>query len=200
MGEQFKLGHYRPSIAYVELTRGLFSLIDSEDAPRAAGSNWSAQFIGKSWYACSKGRQLHRDISGMDGLQVDHVNLNGLDNRKINHRCCTGPQNRLNQGLRSDNSSGYKGVTFDRRRGRHFARIAKKFLGYGTPEECARLYDAAARVAFGEFAWLNFPEEKLGSNFGGEDDRAGVPAFWEDGLLSVRQRIFRSGTGSHTSG
>lgn len=71
-------------------------------------------------------------------------------------------QNNINQGLRRDNSTGYKGVSFDSRRNKYAAGISFRgtnyHLGYFiSPETAAKAYDKAAKRLFGEFAFLNFP-------------------------------------------
>ncbi len=54
---------------------------------------------------------VHRLIMGFpEGMHVDHINGNGLDNRKENLRVCTPSQNSMNKKLRSDSTTGYKGV------------------------------------------------------------------------------------------
>lgn len=95
---------------------------------------------------------------------VDHVNLNRYDDRKQNLRLATCPQNCSNQGKRSDNTSGYKGVTWHKVIGKWIAQIAsnKKHSHLGTftdPIEAAKAYDKAAKELHGEFARLNFPED-----------------------------------------
>ena len=94
--------------------------------------------------------------------QIDHINGIRDDNRWKNLREATGNQNQHNSKLRSDNTSGYKGVTWRKYRNKYRARI--KFYGknlllgyFSSPEDAARAYDAKARELFGEFARLNFP-------------------------------------------
>lgn len=103
---------------------------------------------------------LHRLIMGEpEGLEVDHRNGDGLDNRRQNLRVATHAQNLANQRLSAANTSGFKGVSFDRTRPnkpwaayiKHGGR--KLFLGrHETREAAAAAYDAKARELFGEFA------------------------------------------------
>ena len=101
---------------------------------------------------------MHTLIAGVKG--PDHVNSNGLDNRRINLREASQAQNCANQRLHSNNTSGYKGVSRERAERRWKARICVKgrhiFLGrFDDPVEAARAYNEAALEYFGEFAWLN---------------------------------------------
>lgn len=102
---------------------------------------------------------MHTLITGFP--RVDHVNGDGLDNRWRNLREATGGQNRANAGP-NGGSSQFKGVWWEAaiKRWRAAIRIDGKLhhLGCFHDEvEAARAYDAAARDAWGAFAWLNFP-------------------------------------------
>lgn len=96
------------------------------------------------------------------GLQIDHINRNGLDNRLENLRLATPTQNRRNGSLQSNNSIGLKGVRFTRAglskpyRATIYVQRRQIHLGsYATPEEAAAAYDRAAVELFGDFASLN---------------------------------------------
>ena len=110
---------------------------------------------------------LHRDLAGCPkGMMVDHINGNGLDNRKENIRICTMSQNMMNRSKTVQNSTGFKGVykTGDSKLNPYSAKIQKDgkvyCLGhYSAAEEAARSYDRKAIELFGEFAVLNFPIE-----------------------------------------
>ena len=149
----------------VPLTPTGVALIDAADAERILGYRWHLHPHG---YAVRSRRTedgpgpsqiyMHRVIlDAPTGVPVGRRNELRLDNRRANLRLATLSQSRADARLRSDNTSGYRGVTGSRRDGRWQAQIQvagkRHFLGY--KEEAAQAYDAAAREAFGEFARLN---------------------------------------------
>lgn len=132
--------------------------MDAEDLPRLAGIAWRVRKDYNTHYAhCPGIGQMHRFILGVSGrLLVDHKNGDGLDNRKQNLRCATNAQNLCNRGKNSNNTTGYKGVSYYRRTGRYAANIGaghKRFLGYfDTAEEAHKAYSEAAYKLHGDFA------------------------------------------------
>jgi HNH endonuclease/AP2 domain len=91
---------------------------------------------------------------------VDHIDGDPLNNRITNLRACSHSQNLKNMRMHRDNSSGYKGVTWNKAHQRWHARICvdgkvKHIGAFRTPSECARAYDDAARRFHGEFARVN---------------------------------------------
>lgn len=102
---------------------------------------------------------LARFLTGLekgDPRVADHINGNPLDNRWVNLRVCSGPQNVCNRKMSKHNTSGFKGVS-ETKRGRYAAQIAFQrktyYLGtFDTPEEAHRAYCEAAVRLHGEFA------------------------------------------------
>ena len=90
---------------------------------------------------------------------IDHLDGNPHNNKFQNLRLATSRQNQCNQKRRIDNTSGLKGVTWDKSRNKWSARIQVKgkyiFLGrHKTKEEAYAAYCEAARKLHGEFARL----------------------------------------------
>lgn len=167
------------NIAHVPLTRGYEAVIDAVDAHLVSGFNWYASVDRRadgsirSIYAVrkrrdengrEKGEHLHRVIAGATcGLEVDHKDGDGLSNRRSNIRLATNAQNQHNQRLSARNTSGAKGVTWHRQRGKWQAQIViskkRKYLGcFSTVSDASRAYHAAAVSAFGEWANLGVAE------------------------------------------
>lgn len=101
-----------------------------------------------------------------DGSTVDHADRDSLNNCLSNLRLATDSQQGQNRRLRSDNTSGYRGVSWNKQFSKWRARITVDgkviLLGdFTDPLEAALARDAAARIYHGEFAVLNFPEREL---------------------------------------
>jgi hypothetical protein len=144
--------------------------VDAADLHIVDGYNWriSRRPNGRAYARARVGEQtiyMHRLIDGTPaGMETDHRNGNGLDNRRTNLRTATRVQNSANVPKRRRESSRmtsrYKGVSWDRVRGcwRANARIDGRqwFLGrYADEADAARAYNAAALSVWGEFARLN---------------------------------------------
>lgn len=154
----------------IKLTQGLSTLVDDEDYESVSQHKWFAVKDGRTYYACKNAGILpfryrlwmHRVIlSAPKELQVDHINGNGLDNRRCNLRLVTGAQNSTNSQKKSGStSSRFKGVDWYKPYDKWRARITNNrrvtHLGYfNTDIEAAQAYNEAAIELFGEFARLN---------------------------------------------
>jgi hypothetical protein len=150
----------------LELTGGFVALIDEADAAKVACCSWQHHIGRRTRTAYAKGRpngdgkfvRLHRFILGEYLQEIDHINLDTLDNRRSNLRIATGTQNNQNRNLYRNNTTGFKGVC--RWQGLFVATICvnKKPVKLGmftTAIAAANAYDAAARHYFGAFAATN---------------------------------------------
>ncbi len=160
-----------PSYKIIALTQGQNTKVTAADHPWLNQWNWCAHWNknASSFYVVRweniKGRrymiQMAREILGCGpSEEADHKNRDSLDNRRNNLRKATHSQNSSNQGISSDNTSGFKGVRWNK--GRWQAYITHKgiFINLGrfdSKQEAALVYDYAARKLHGEFAVLNFP-------------------------------------------
>jgi hypothetical protein len=160
-------------MATIPLCNGGETLVDDADFDRASVIFWyKSQAAGCPAYVRGrvrtpggKSRQvfLHRFLLDVPkGMFVDHINGDGLDNRRCNLRPCTRSQNQFNSKT-NRGASRYRGVSFSPNASRPWMAIITvnkkaKYLGsFETQEEAAHAYDAAARQFAGEFAKLNFP-------------------------------------------
>src|SRR6266487_4687983 len=140
----------------IPLTQGKFALIDDSDAELIARHRWYAVLHHGNWYARRgvwvAGRvvpvRMHGYLTGWP--VVDHINGNGLDNRRCNLRPATSVQNAMNQ-RKNRGRNKFKGVYPRRRHWVAQIRIQGEllYLGYFHDEIAAALaYDAAAREHF----------------------------------------------------
>ena len=151
----------------IPLTQGKLAIVDPEDYHRLNKYKWFATKGRRTYYAArrAQGRQIwmHRQIlKAPPHLVCDHIDHNGLNNRRLNLRPCTRRQNNFNQLPRRGGSSKYKGITRCKRTGTFRARIwhNKKCIHLGrfkSETKAAKAYDKAAKKLFGKFAYLNFP-------------------------------------------
>lgn len=152
----------------IPLTQARIALVDDDDFERLmAVGKWQLATCGGRHYAQHGGNgwcvRMHVLLMGGIGM-VDHINGDGLDNRRSNLRLATSSQNGANIPAPSHNTSGYKGVSLYKRTGRWraYAGANARHLGYfATAEEAARAYDAAATETWGNFARLNFPRQDI---------------------------------------
>jgi hypothetical protein len=157
----------------IKLTKGKYALVDNEDFQWINSHKWQYGVRGyatknlhigmKNGKRLSKLMLMHREIiKTPTGLFTDHINGNKLDNRKENLRICSRQQNAWNIKKSSHNTSGFKGVSEDKRNLKNnwqaYITLNNKkiHLGYfSTAEEAAKEYNKAALNFFGEFANIN---------------------------------------------
>ncbi len=157
----------------IPLTKNQWAIIDECDYEKIRKFKWSITcsgnksiFYAYSWipkilkheFNFKKHIMMHQLISGLTA--PDHINGDGLDNRRCNLRKATSSQNMMNQRKQTGTSSKYKGVYLFKQPSKWMAKIQfnKKtyYLGYFLNEmDAAIAYDKKAKEFFGEFAKLN---------------------------------------------
>lgn len=156
------------TVMEIELANGNIAKVDAEDYERVSAIHWHIDDAGyvrtNIWSDGKKSSapRMHRFVlQEIDSkTHIDHINGDKLDNRKSNLRACSGSSNAMNRGKQNNNSSGYKGVIFDKSRDKWRAEICfegnRKYLGrFNTVEEAAIAYNDAALIYHGEFANIN---------------------------------------------
>jgi hypothetical protein len=147
------------------MTHGDEAIVDAEDYEMLSKYSWHSKRTHQSVYAIWTSHRFgkHRSI-GMHQMimlpeepqQVDHINGNGLDNRRCNLRLCSEAENGRNERARRGGSSVYKGVFRVSSRAWQ-AQCSDRRLGtYDNEIDAALAYDVAALAAHGEFANTNF--------------------------------------------
>jgi len=157
----------------IQLIHDRYALIDDEDYEKVKGYNWQLnKKHGGKEYAVTRIQQknklrrnikMHRIImKAKQNQSIDHVNGNGLDNRKINLRFATPQQNRFNSNGNKNTSSIFKGVAWVKQQKKWLASIMinKKTINlkyYHNEIIAAWVYDQFAKILFKNYAKTNFP-------------------------------------------
>jgi len=165
--------NYRPrppappeeTVRRIMMSGGQFVLVDAADYEWLSRHKWSS----RNGYATRRaGRRLlymHREIMNPPpGMVVDHIDGNKPNNCRSNLRICTRQENLQNRPKRIDCVSRFKGVHYHKRSGKWHAQadLAGEYFRtrlFADEVEAARAYDRLAVELFGEFAYLNFPED-----------------------------------------
>ena len=145
--------------ATISLTMGVVTVVDEADLPLVSGRSWQAhrRSDGDGWYAVSDGVRMHRLLlNATDGEVVDHIDGDGLNNRRANLRVGTQSMNCVNRKrtpgayLRGARPKKRKWQSYIKFRGR------QRSLGYfDTEEEAHMAYVAEAKRLHGD--WMPLP-------------------------------------------
>ena len=154
------------------LNNGKEAIVDDSDFDEISKYKWYGNGTSNGMIIYAKRRtkksdgrkekiiSMHRQIMNFpEGKHIDHRNHNGLDNRHCNLRICTGTENMFNR-RRLKNKSGFVGVSWFKRLKKWRSSVCLTIGYFDSKEEAARAYDEAAKKLFGEFANLNFPDDK----------------------------------------
>lgn len=144
---------------YIELTQGHRALVDDADFDRLSQFSWHYDrgYAARTIHGIGI-EYMHRMVNRtLKGFETDHINRDKLDNRCENLRTCDTSQNHLNNPIRTDNTSGHKGVVWHKRNQRWQAQLGihgkYKYLGqYEQLEDAVKAYAQAAKRYYGEFA------------------------------------------------
>lgn len=165
----------------IGLTMGWVAWVDEDDWPAVRNYNWSVAMQGDTGYAqvriAKRPIRIH-SVLLKSNARIDHrvhrIDIKVSDNRRSNLRFASASENSANmRKRRNETSSPFKGVFFDRRRGRWNAQMSKRddlgrrgsiSLGaFPVAVDAARAYDRAAVAASGEFACTNFKTTGAGN-------------------------------------
>ncbi len=191
----------------IPLSQGLSALVDPEDYEELNKHKWCAVRYDNLFYAVRAGPDgkailMHREIMKTPpDMVVDHKNLDGLDNRKINMRNATRAQNSYNHRPPCG-GTGFKGVKYVAQTGKYKATVGYKRRAvpvgeFDDPIEAAKARDRVAWELHGEFAYLNFPEEftqkiEAGASQPGDSTRPDADA--EPGARTPPRCVLLKGT------
>lgn len=146
-----------PTIRYIPLTKGLYAIVDVGDYDEVNRFLWVAHKDKNITYArralprengVQTDQKMHHLIMGKPpkGLMIDHINGNGLDNRKCNLRFVTNRENCMNR--HRNYTSSYPGVTWNKRSGvwNAQAQVNGKHVHIGTFHKEIDAYNAYLKV------------------------------------------------------
>lgn len=164
----------------IPLTKGFTATVDDDDFEWISQHKWRVLIkpTGSHKYAvCTvsvNGKErnmlMHRIVMGCPvGMQVDHIDGNGLNNQRSNLRVCTHSENMRNRNARKNSTSAFLGVHWNKQNGKWRAAIRingkQTIIGlYNSELEAARAYNKAALQHHGKFAHLNNTTEASNEN------------------------------------
>ena len=143
----------------LRLSSGKVTLVDDEDYPRIAKlslheikAKGNSTAYARAYISKTKRLLVHRLILNATSKDtIDHINGNGLDNRRSNLRFCAQSENCHKKNDKRLSSSGFRGVYPSATRGVWRSQICVKrrirYLGrFATAEAAARAYDEIGRA------------------------------------------------------
>lgn len=144
-----------------------YAIVDARDA-HIGDTKW---VLSNNGYVYNGKTLLHHAVVGHPplGKDTDHINRNKLDNRRSNLRFISRKNNTFNRGLRSNNTTGYVGVSILKNaiKKRYTACYSRSINGrnktiyigsFETAKEAAIARDKIVAKIHGEYAYLNFPD------------------------------------------
>lgn len=158
--------HIVGDVGFLSLSQGKTAVFDAADAEHVLGHVWWAAKGKNTHYVVARARFsdgrvstlfLHRAImEPPEGFVVDHINGDGLDNRRANLRVVTVAQNNMNSRVRNDSKSGIKGAFYNAKTGAYYSRIKVdgryiQLGSFATAEDAANAYAAASAKYHGPY-------------------------------------------------
>lgn len=158
----------------IPMSQGKTATISAGDFGRVGFHKWYSVKSGDNRYYAATYIKIegewttilmHRlimDIQNISFPLVDHVNQDGLDNRRSNLRLCTYAENMRNRSRRRNSTCKYKGVVYHKHKKTRPYEASlvyggkRKSLGcFSSQKMAALVYNVEAIINFGEFARLN---------------------------------------------
>ena len=165
------------SYGICHMSHGKSFLFDIEDLPHVQAHYWAATTSGYAAHFYYERKEknkrvrrllfFHRLIMGKpNGMDVDHINGDKLDNRKKNLRICTSHNNDCNHCAPKNNTSGFVGVSYSQyhKGWRAYITIYGKQISLGifdNIEDAVEARRLAEKQYFGEFSRMNYQSEAM---------------------------------------
>lgn len=153
-------------MAEIILSDGKIAIVDDCDFERLSKFKWQSFTRGKCTYARrsvkvkreTKNFSMHNEILGLKN--IDHIDGNGLNNKRDNMRPCSHVENMRNRRKHIFKTSKFKGVAWKKthQKFESYIRMAGTLIPLGyfdSQKEAAEIYNLAAALFFGKFAKLN---------------------------------------------